>query len=165
MIERGAARRDPARDTFIVDWERGVGEARRLAKESSSKCVIVDTVTPTLWLEAAEEHVAFIVLLRCHPRELMRRLESRGWRRGKVVENVLAEAFGSIAEELEPWWHSTFEEDTTSSEPGEVLGRVLAKVYEWAPGVRIDWLSHGDVAELVARLTSSRDLDEYRVGV
>ena len=165
MIKEGAVVEDPARDTFIIDWERGLYVARSVVSGFSGPCMVVVTVTPTLWLEAVEGEVAFIVLVRCHPLMLLRRLEARGWKRGKIVENVMAEAFGVIAEELEPWWHSTFEVDASYGSPMRVYEELWAKIESWRVGVNIDWLSLDDVAGLVARLSSQGDLDEYRLGV
>ncbi len=165
LRSRGAVKRDPARDTMIIEWDLALREASAAAASYVNGCAVVSTVTPLLWLEAAEEEVAFIVLLRCHPKVLLERLESRGWPRGKIVENVLAEAFGSIAEELEPWWHSTFEVDTSRGGPSKAFEDLMSKVERWETGVKIDWLALEDVAELVARLTSPGDLDEYRLGM
>ncbi|MCE4611048.1 MAG: hypothetical protein F7B17_03660, partial [Desulfurococcales archaeon] len=88
-----------------------------------------------------------------------------GWRKGKIVENVMAEAFGVIAEELEPWWHSTFEVDTSGKNPRKVYEELLNKIDSWSVGINIDWLSLESVGELVARLSAQRDLDEYRLGM
>lgn len=165
MVKEGAVSEDPARDTFIIDWERGLAVARSIASRSSDSCTVVVTVTPTLWLEAVEGDVAFIVLVRCHPSVLLRRLEARGWRRGKIVENVMAEAFGVIAEELEPWWHFTFEVDASEGGPRKVYEELWNKIEFWEVGVSIDWLTLDDVMGLVAKLSSQRDFDEYRLGV
>ena len=165
MVREKAVIKDPARDTFIIEWDQGLRVARSVASKSIDSCVVVVTVTPTLWLEAVESEIVFIVLARCNPLILFRRLERRGWRKGKIVENVMAEAFGVIAEELEPWWHSTFEVDTSDKNPRKVYEELLNKIDSWSVGINIDWLSLESVGELVARLSAQRDLDEYRLGM
>ncbi|MEM0466611.1 MAG: adenylate kinase family protein [Candidatus Thermoplasmatota archaeon] len=58
----------------------------------------------------------YIIILRCHPQELTRRLQQRQWSREKIKENVEAETLDIIlceATELHPEQH-IFEIDTTA---------------------------------------------------
>ena len=158
----GAARRDPSmRHTMLLDEERARGAVRTLVSNLSG-CMVVAAPTPGLWIEAAQEYVAFVALLRCDPRVLEERLSSRGWPRDKVVENVLAEAFGEYAEGLLDF-DAVFEVDTTGLAPEEAVSRLLGLVEEWRVGVSIDWLSLDDVASYVSRLLSSFNPHEYRL--
>ncbi len=164
LISKGAVFRDPARDTFIVNLDAAAKAIRSLVSEVRG-CLVVDTVTPTLWLREVETHVAVILLLRCNPIELLERLRGRGWSRGKILENVAAEAFNVIAEELMEWDHSVIEVDTTGLSEHEALDRFLSMLYSWRTGIRIDWMSLDEVSRMITRITSDRDFDEYRLGV
>ncbi|MCE4604735.1 MAG: AAA family ATPase [Aeropyrum sp.] len=161
LIERGAASPDPSgRLTYIIDWDRALDVASGIS--SGMGCRIVVSVTPLLWLEAAATEVAFIALLRTDPRVLEVRLSSRGWVRGKVVENVLAEAFGVLAEELYEFEHDVVEVDTTRLSPSRAASKLLGKVEAWKTGISIDWLSVEGVPDFVSKLLSERDFHEYR---
>lgn len=149
---------DPTgRETRLINEEKA-RDAIKDISSSSLGCLIVDTIHPTLWFD--DVNTVFVLLLRAHPRTIMERLEQRGWSRKKIVENVLAEAFGEIAEELHHFGLSdlTIEVDTTGRSSGEALSEALRKLYDWDVGIRIDWLSLPDVTDLVALLLRDQDL-------
>ena len=83
-----------------------------------------------------------IVVLRCHPKELWRRLEARGWPAPKVRENVEAEAIDVILQEAVQCGPPVFEVDTTALPAEDAATEVLAilqgKVAGHEPG-RLDW--------------------------
>lgn len=65
-----------------------------------------------------------VVLLRCHPTELGRRLAERGWPEAKVEENVMAETLDALVHEIttDPAW----EIDTTHLDPVTVASYIEA---------------------------------------
>ena len=83
-----------------------------------------------------------IVVLRCHPKALWRRLEARGWPEAKVRENVEAEAIDVILQEAVAEGPPVFEIDTTATEPEAAANAVLdilgGRTEGREPG-RIDW--------------------------
>jgi len=164
--EAGALKADPTgRDSSIVDESIALNVIEGLAG-SGEGCFIVSTLYPTLWLDAAYDSIAFIVLLRCDPRVLLRRLEDRGWGRAKVIENVLAEAFNVVAEELLEYEDSVIEVDTSHKSLEATVLEVLGKLESWSTGIRIDWLSlDGELVEFVTRLVHELDLYKERLGV
>ncbi len=158
----GAARIDSTmRDTMVLDEDKAVSAARLLVSRLS-RCMVVATPTPGIWLEAVDEYVAAVALLRCNPLVLEERLSKRGWPRDKIVENVVAEAFGEYAEGL-AWFDAVFEVDTTNTSAEEAVARILDLVREWRTGVLIDWLSLDEVASYVTRLLASFNPHEYRL--
>lgn len=161
----GALRRDPSgRDAEIIVEDVALKVIRSLTE--SGGCYVVSTLHPTLWLEAVGDSIVFIILLRCHPVTLMGRLESRGWGRVKVLENVIAEALNVIAEELLEYEDSVLEIDTTNLTVEGVVDVVLSKLGSWDTGVRIDWLSLDDtLVEFVTKLVHELDLYKERLGV
>ncbi|MCI0497176.1 MAG: adenylate kinase family protein [Thermoplasmata archaeon] len=131
--EAGAlAQRDARRDTWEVDL-RALGEA--LAERALS-------VEGTFISEGHLAHLLecdLIVVLRCEPDVLRRRLEERGYTEAKVDENVWAEALGVISAESRETNVPVFEVDTTSS---TVEGTALAVLHAIGDGVEgsvIDW--------------------------
>ena len=86
--------------------------------------------------------VNVIVVLRCHPTELWRRLEARGWPVAKTRENVEAEAIDVILQEAVARGPPVYEVDTTAKAAEdaaeEVLDVLRGKVAGHEPG-RIDW--------------------------
>lgn len=83
-----------------------------------------------------------IVVLRCHPEELWRRLAGRGWPLEKIRENVEAEAIDVILQEAVARGPPAYEVDTTAkpveAAANEVLAILQGKVAGHEPG-RIDW--------------------------
>jgi len=83
-----------------------------------------------------------IVVLRCHPEELWRRLAARGWPVAKVRENVEAEAIDVILQEAVAQGPPVFEVDTTAkpaeAAATEVLDVLRGTVAGHEPGRR-DW--------------------------
>lgn len=97
------------------------------------------------------------IVLRCHPEELKRRLEAKGWREDKVMENVEAELLDVILVEALESPAEVFEIDTTNMKAEEVAAiidmiikgdKVIRKKY--LPG-KIDWLS--EVGERIEEFT------------
>ncbi|MEN2999276.1 MAG: AAA family ATPase [Acidilobaceae archaeon] len=150
---------ETGRDSMVVKEERALELIRAFARDLQG-CAIVSTIHPDLWSEACGEELAAVLLLRTDPRELERRLQGRGWGRRKVVENVLAEAFSVIAEEIvrAGLEECTVELDSTGwSSPD--LPEVFLKLSSWEVGVKVDWLSFPEVLEFTSSLV--RELDEY----
>ncbi len=82
-----------------------------------------------------------IIITRCHPETLRKRLQARGWPRRKVEENIEAEALGVITEEAIDS-AEVFEVDTTSAPPEESVKAVtdiLAGKGEAHRAGSIDW--------------------------
>jgi len=83
-----------------------------------------------------------IVVLRCHPRALWRRLEARGWPDAKVRENVEAEAIDVILQEAVAQGPPVFEVDTTDADAESAAKTVMdilgGRTAGREPG-RIDW--------------------------
>jgi len=83
-----------------------------------------------------------IVVLRCRPSVLRKRLETRGWAPAKVQENVEAEALDVILVEAVESGHETLEVDTTEM----TTAQVVASIEEILAGERkkyevghVDW--------------------------
>lgn len=70
--------------------------------------------------------VNIVVVLRCKPSVLRRRLESRGWAPEKVRENVEAEAIDVVLQEAAGRLPFVYEVDTTEATPAQTADAILA---------------------------------------
>ncbi len=77
---------DDMRDTWVLDVERVRDRIKELLSED--RCLVVETIDPSA---VPGPHVVGIAV-RCPPRKLKRRLESRGYKDVKVWENLEYEA-------------------------------------------------------------------------
>ncbi len=162
LYKEGYVERDPSlRDTHLAS-EAGIEYVASAALQSveEGNCVIIDTHYPGEFLSRLSKDYALIVVLRTEPLTLMRRLEAKGWRRDKVIENVLGEIFGVIYDYLGYEGHSAVEVDTTNTTPCSAASKALELAEKWIVGPRIDWLSFDYVVELASRL--SAELDSYK---
>jgi adenylate kinase len=89
-----------------------------------------------------ERKLRRVVVLRCEPKTLKRRLLARGYQPEKVMENVEAELIGVLSADSMNVFGSrkTMEFDTTASEPASAA-RVISKSLKGSrgPSSRIDW--------------------------
>jgi adenylate kinase len=96
-----------------------------------------------------------VVVLRCHPNELERRLRSRGERGHRLAENVGAEAIDAIATEARARFpaRDVLEVDTTGRSPRSVARAVRALIDGRPPAARpVDWLSDPSVPRRLLEL-------------
>jgi adenylate kinase len=135
-------------DVRIVDVERLAEEIEPLRAED---------------LIIVEGHLSHLlnpdvtIVLRCHPEKLKKRLERRGWRKDKVLENLEAEIVDSILMEA-MGNRKLYEIDATDLTPHE-LADIIEKILEngeeykekYKPG-KIDWIMEvGDRIERFMR--------------
>jgi len=121
---------DRKRDTRIVD----------IGQLSAS---IIDNGSVT-FLQSHFSHflkVDLIIVLRCNPKILRKRLESRSWKERKVRENVEAEVLDVITIESLQRNKKVYEIDTSERTPQETAEAVL-QILEGRKGYeagKIDW--------------------------
>jgi len=88
--------------------------------------------------------VDLVIILRCHPTELRKRLTKKAWAENKISENLEAEAVDTILiESMERFSQDkVFEIDTTHLKPEDVMEGIIeiikGNVKGFEPG-RIDW--------------------------
>lgn len=108
---------DRDRDSNVVDLETLREKVNLLEKNN-------------LWIleghYAHEMPVDMVIVLRCHPEELRKRLKKRNYGEGKIQENVEAEAMSIITSEsiLYHGKNKVFEVDTTHNSPEECAKEV-----------------------------------------
>lgn len=87
-LEKGyIIEKDFERDSYVLDEGKVREELLRILEERG--CLIVETITP---YAIPKDSVAFVVVVRCRPSVLLKRLRERGYSREKVRENLEYEA-------------------------------------------------------------------------
>lgn len=141
--------RDALRDTLIADSAGVEQYLQTLLQGARRRYIVVGhyaDVIPDPLLEC-------IIILRCHPSLLTKRLRERGWSHAKILENVQAEILGvCTAQALERHpIQKTFEVDTSHRTVAQVAD--CAKTIHAGQGApfaagRISWLQILDPALL-----------------
>jgi adenylate kinase len=93
--------------------------------------------------------VAYVVVLRCHPRELARRLKRQRSSAARRRENLLAEALDVVLVEALATGRPVSEVDTTDRSPAAVSRRI-SSLYQRRPPPqfgRVNWLADRWVTE------------------
>ncbi|MCK5559250.1 MAG: adenylate kinase family protein [Thermoplasmata archaeon] len=142
---------DDTRKTSEVDLEALNKYMRKCLKSGLLTQTAETTPRPSADPVILEGHLAHllsiidqVIVLRCHPDKLQRRLNDKGWSASKIRENLEAEAIDSITIECMNSYDrdKIFEIDTTKDSPEKTMKKILdiisGKVEGYAPG-RIDW--------------------------
>lgn len=150
---------DPAADLPVVHLNEAVREAGLTAgRDEDRDTLVVDEPAVTDWLDAnardaiVESHLAHrfpadrVIVLRCHPEELRRRLRERGEPDATIDENVESEALDLILSEAvdRHGRDRVYEIDATDLGPDAVareIAAVLAGEREPSAGT-VDFTDH-----------------------
>jgi adenylate kinase len=131
---------DKKRDSKILDVDK-INNYLIKNKSSSGLYIIEGHASHCL------KRIEKVILLRCHPKELTRRLEKKGWNTQKVKENVEAEALDIIlCEAVENVGEdNVFELETThmmekdvSEEIDYIITHKFKQITKYKVG-KIDW--------------------------
>lgn len=107
---------DKERDSKIVDEEKMSEYIKKL--EEGDEILIIEGHLSHL------TNVDGVIILRCHPAELKKRLEGKKWREKKIKENLEAEALDIILERTLEKHERVWEIDTTGKKLNEVVEEV-----------------------------------------
>jgi adenylate kinase len=88
---------DSERDTYVIDEVKIVPEIINLIEKSKSQGMSILIIEGHLTDIIPEEYVDLVIVLRCEPDILFKRLKSRGYSEQKVRENVQSEILGNCA--------------------------------------------------------------------
>ena len=107
---------DKERECYIIDIDKVDINLREELKNTDSLIFIDGHLSHLL------SFLDKVIILRCHPKELRKRLENKGWKKDKIKENIEAEILDVIlceaAERHDQ--EELFEVDTTNLSVGEV---------------------------------------------
>ena len=129
-------------------------------QDSKRKSTIIDTVKLNQYINKnfpANETIIFeshlshllkcmdkIIILRCHPMELQKRLKTKGWNKEKIQENVEAEILDIILSEAFSIHHkkTMYEFDTTSKSISDIaqgIIKIIHKKIKFSRTGIVDW--------------------------
>ncbi len=119
-----------------------------LSNKITNNCVIETIVFNVL----KPEKIDWVIVLRLHPEELLRRLIERGWKKIKIYNNVFSEILDVILQEVLKTFNKdrVIEIDTTNKSIDEVINEIIKYISEGKSRFGIvDWLSICDVEFLM----------------
>ncbi|MBE0522944.1 MAG: adenylate kinase family protein [Methanosarcinales archaeon] len=144
VIENGLhLGQDEKRGSLIADLDALKEKVHAILKDETSNVVIEGHLSHYLSGYDA------VIVLRTHPNVLGQRLESRGYAREKIIENIEAEALDVILIEAVELCEMVYEVETTTSTPTQasleiqsviqlVEAEDFGKLEKYLPG-RFDW--------------------------
>jgi adenylate kinase len=127
--------------SLSVDLERGCLEANMNGLEERLKELDNEGIT-ILDGHFSHHFAARAIVLRLHPKDLKKRLETRGYNEKKINENLEAEAIDIILAEAVEICKRVDEIDTTGKAPEEIAGLILGVIkgeISFPPG-QVNWL-------------------------
>lgn len=153
---------ETGRNTYVINEDLLKDE---ILKESN-ECTILITHYPDVFLDDDRFYLntIFVILLRTNPLILMKRLKNKGWDERKIKENVLAEAFNTIAEDIYDYKDMVIEIDTSNLNPEETLDSILNKVNAFDFGISINWLLDESLVDFITSLVDRFNLNNNGIG-
>jgi len=82
---------------------------------------------------------SFVLVLRCEPNELKKRLKKRKYSAKKIKENVEAEALDYCTQMANQNYKSVFEIDTTKRKPSDTVEEAIRIIYGYSKGDDVDF--------------------------
>ncbi len=113
---------DKKRKTWIADIDKVEKFIKNEIKKYGKKAVLIDSHLSHL-LPASI--IDIVIVLRCDPKELEKRLKKKKWSNEKIRENVEAEIIGLISWEAKQRHKNVFEIDTTGRTAEQVAQKLL----------------------------------------
>ena len=138
---------DKKRETHVVDFNKLIPHVEKLIelynKENTEFLLIEGHFSDAI----PEKYVDYVIILRCNPDELFKRLEKRGYSIQKIRENIQAEILGNctnffIQKQIKS---PMYEIDTTNLTIDSIVKIIIdltvknINVEKYIPG-KIDWL-------------------------
>jgi adenylate kinase len=111
---------DKKRKCKIVDLDKIEKELEKIAK--SGKNLIIESHY------AHDIPCDVVVILRCNPTELRKRMQSKGWSKAKIEENIEAEIMEICKSEALEFGKKIVEIDTTGKNPETVAKEIVEKL-------------------------------------
>ncbi len=114
-------------DDFVIGYDEE-RESKIVDEEKMNEYVKGIKEDGILFIEGHLSHlmdVDGVIVLRCHPEELVSRLEKRGWKKEKIMENAEAEALDIILDTALQKHKMVWEIDTTDIDAENAADEVL----------------------------------------
>lgn len=122
-------------DEFVVGYDEE-RESKIVDEDAMDRYIKKIKEKNILFIEGHLSHllsVDAVILLRCHPEELKKRLLAKKWNEKKVMENVEAEALDIILQRALERHEKIWEIDSTRKNPEEIVEEILKIIKEMPP--------------------------------
>ena len=119
---------DTKRDVKVVDIEKITEKIRDIKKHQ--KNIVIESHY------AHEIPSDIVIVLRCKPRELRKRMQKKGWSKEKIEENIEAEIMEVCADEARDVQKKVVEFDTTGETPAAVVKEIEKYLRSFTQGTR-----------------------------
>lgn len=106
---------DRKRKTFVVDTNKLKNYFKKIKGN-----VIIDSHLSHLF-----DSMSLVIVLRCKPDILEKRLKKKKWNKSKIRENVEAEMISLISWEARQRYKNVFDVDTTKGKPLEAMETII----------------------------------------
>lgn len=118
------SRYDKKRKTYVANMKKSEKFLRMELKSGKhkNKTIIVDSHLSHL---LPANLIDIVIVLRCDPEELEKRLKKKGWNAEKIRENAEAEIIGLIEYEARKKHGKVFAIDSTKLKPEQVAEKVI----------------------------------------
>jgi len=150
---------DSKRDTYVIDEDKIVPEIINLIEKSRNQGISNLIIEGHLTDIIPEEYIDLVIVLRCEPDVLYKRLTLRGYSKEKVIENVQSEILGSCANFfVEKEMKKPLLEIDTSFHKIDDLANIIVDIISREKNIKkyalgkIDWLE---------KLSAENRLDDY----
>jgi len=114
---------DDQRGYTIVDTERMIPIVDEIIRDYPDKTVVFEG-----HIAQDYPHADKVIVLRCNPEVLIKRLEKRNWSESKIMENVSAEVLGVCAGECYESYGDLVHEVTTDDKSPEELSTIVMDI-------------------------------------
>ncbi len=113
---------DAEKDTLVIDIDK-VNKALASVDQHDNLIVIEGHLSHLL------VPIEKVIILRCHPKILLKRLKQKGWKQQKIKENLQSELLDIIlCETMEKYAAEDVYEIDTSNQPSEQLGSMITQL-------------------------------------
>lgn len=82
---------------------------------------------------------SFVIVLRCDPKILKKRLQTRGYSPKKIKENLEVEALDYCTQMAEKSYRAVFEIDTTKRTVSNIVDEAMSIIYGRSKGDKVDY--------------------------
>jgi adenylate kinase len=121
---------DKKRKTYIADLKK----IQKFVDKKIKNNYIIDSHMSHLL------KVDKVIVLRCEPEELKKRLKRKGWSKKKILENIEAELIGIISSEARKKHKKVYDIDTTNKSINLIINKII-KLLKIKGNKPIDWLT------------------------
>lgn len=120
--------------SYIVDNSKLINFFKKFIKRSDENIILDGHISHILPSSLVDK----VIVLRCKPNVLEKRLKRRGYSKEKIKQNIESELIGLIAYESRKMHKSVFEVDTTKNKK-KCMNDIISIIKGTGRDKRIDW--------------------------